>query len=79
MAPPPASCVLAAAAPDPGACPVCQASRSASGGRTVGGAAPRAGKANLDEGDMWPVYYALSELTAVAEAKIVELMKQAAS
>jgi hypothetical protein len=33
--------------------------------------------ANLDEGAMWPVAYALKELTAAEEAKIVALVKQA--
>jgi uncharacterized protein YdhG (YjbR/CyaY superfamily) len=36
-------------------------------------------KANLDEGTMWPVYYALAELTAADEAKIAALIKQAVS
>jgi uncharacterized protein YdhG (YjbR/CyaY superfamily) len=36
-------------------------------------------KANLDEGAMWPVYYALTELTAAVEARIVELVRKAAS
>lgn len=36
-------------------------------------------KANLDEGVMWPASFALTELTAVAEAKIIELVKKAAS
>ena len=36
-------------------------------------------KANLDEGDMWPTYYALTELTADVEARIGELVKQAVS
>jgi uncharacterized protein YdhG (YjbR/CyaY superfamily) len=36
-------------------------------------------KANLDDGTMWPVYYALTELTAAAEAKIGALIKQAVS
>jgi hypothetical protein len=35
--------------------------------------------ANLDEGAMWPVTYALQELTAAAEARIVALVKQAVS
>ena len=34
-------------------------------------------KANLDDGSMWPTYFALKELTAVEEAKIVMLVKQA--
>jgi uncharacterized protein YdhG (YjbR/CyaY superfamily) len=36
-------------------------------------------KANLDEGRMWPVTYALAELTAAEEAKIVALVKKAVS
>ena len=36
-------------------------------------------KANLDDGAMWPVYYALAELTAADEAKIAALIKQAVS
>ena len=35
--------------------------------------------ANLDEGAMWPVSFALVELTAAGEAKIGELVKRAAS
>ncbi|SRR5712691_1715669 len=35
--------------------------------------------ANLDEGAMWPNAYALTELTAAVEARIGELVKQAAS
>jgi uncharacterized protein YdhG (YjbR/CyaY superfamily) len=35
--------------------------------------------ANLDDGEMWPVAFALKELTAAAEAKIVALVKKAAS
>ncbi len=35
--------------------------------------------ANLDEGAMWPTSYALTELTAADEARIGELVKQAAS
>jgi len=35
--------------------------------------------ANLDEGGMWPVAYALKELTATEEAKIAELVKKAVS
>jgi len=35
--------------------------------------------ANLDEGAMWPVVFALKELTPAAEAKIGELVKKAAS
>ena len=33
--------------------------------------------ANLDEGDLWPVVFALKELTATEEAKIVALVKKA--
>ncbi len=36
-------------------------------------------KANLDEGPMWPVAFALKELTATEEAKIAALVKQAMS
>jgi uncharacterized protein YdhG (YjbR/CyaY superfamily) len=35
--------------------------------------------ANLDEGAMWPVTYALKELTATEEARIVDLVKKAVS
>ena len=35
--------------------------------------------ANLDEGAMWPTAFALKELTAAAEAKIVALVKKAVS
>jgi hypothetical protein len=35
--------------------------------------------ANLDEGAMWPTYYALTELTAADEARIAALVKQAVS
>ena len=35
--------------------------------------------ANLDEGAMWPVAFALKELTAAEEAKIGALMKKAVS
>jgi len=35
--------------------------------------------ANLDEGAMWPVAFALKELTAAGEAKIAALVKKAAS
>ena len=35
--------------------------------------------ANLDSGVMWPIAFALKELTADAEAKIASLVKQAAS
>jgi len=34
-------------------------------------------KANIDEGEMWPTYYALKTLTAAAEAKIAELVRRA--
>ena len=36
-------------------------------------------KAKLDEGAMWPVVYALTELTPAEEAEIVALVKKAAS
>ena len=36
-------------------------------------------EANLDEGAMWPVAFALTELTAAEEAKIGALVKKAAS
>ena len=36
-------------------------------------------KASLDEGALWPVAFALQQLTAAAEAKIVALVKQAVS
>jgi uncharacterized protein YdhG (YjbR/CyaY superfamily) len=36
-------------------------------------------KANLDEGAMWPVAFALKELTAAEEARIVALVKKAGS
>ena len=36
-------------------------------------------KANLDEGNMWPTAFALKELTAAEEAKIVALVKKAVS
>lgn len=35
--------------------------------------------ANLDEGDMWPVAFALKELTATEEARISALVKKAVS
>jgi uncharacterized protein YdhG (YjbR/CyaY superfamily) len=35
--------------------------------------------ANLDEGAMWPVAYALTELTAADEARIAALVKKAVS
>jgi uncharacterized protein YdhG (YjbR/CyaY superfamily) len=36
-------------------------------------------KANLDEGALWPVSFALKELTATEEARIVALLKKAVS
>ena len=36
-------------------------------------------KANLDEGHLWPVAYALKELNAAEEARIVALVKKAVS
>jgi uncharacterized protein YdhG (YjbR/CyaY superfamily) len=36
-------------------------------------------KANLDEGAMWPTYFALKELTAAEEARIGTLVKKAVS
>ena len=36
-------------------------------------------KATLDEGHMWPTAFALKELTAAAEARIVALVKKAVS
>jgi uncharacterized protein YdhG (YjbR/CyaY superfamily) len=36
-------------------------------------------KANLDDGAMWPISYALKELTAADEERIVALVKQALS
>lgn len=36
-------------------------------------------EANLDEGAMWPTAFALKELTAAEEAKIVALVKKAVS
>ncbi len=36
-------------------------------------------KANLDEGHLWPVAFALTELTAAEEAKIAALVKKAVS
>ncbi len=36
-------------------------------------------EANLDEGGMWPTAFALKELTAVEEARIGALVKQAVS
>jgi uncharacterized protein YdhG (YjbR/CyaY superfamily) len=35
--------------------------------------------ANLDEGTMWPIAYAVTELTAAAEARIGALVKKAVS
>ena len=35
--------------------------------------------ANLDEGAMWPVYFALTKLTAAEETKIAALLKKAVS
>ena len=35
--------------------------------------------ANLDDGALWPVEYALKELTPAAEARIITLVKQAVS
>ena len=36
-------------------------------------------EANLDEGNMWPVAFAVKKLTATEEAKIVALVKKAVS
>jgi uncharacterized protein YdhG (YjbR/CyaY superfamily) len=36
-------------------------------------------KANLDKGEMWPVSFALKDLTAAEEARISALVKQAVS
>jgi uncharacterized protein YdhG (YjbR/CyaY superfamily) len=36
-------------------------------------------KANLDDGNMWPTYFALKELTAAEEKKIAGLVKKAVS
>jgi uncharacterized protein YdhG (YjbR/CyaY superfamily) len=36
-------------------------------------------KANLDDGDMWPTYFALKELTSAGEKKIARLVKKAVS
>ncbi len=36
-------------------------------------------KANLDEGELWPVAYAVRELTPADEARIAELVKRAVS
>lgn len=35
--------------------------------------------ANLDEGNMWPTAFALTELTATEEAKVAEIVKKAVS
>ncbi|HJQ75119.1 MAG TPA: DUF1801 domain-containing protein [Gaiellaceae bacterium] len=35
--------------------------------------------ANLDDGNMWPIVYALTKLTKADEARIVELVTQAVS
>jgi hypothetical protein len=34
-------------------------------------------KASLDEGRMWPIYFALTELTANEESRIGALVKKA--
>jgi len=36
-------------------------------------------KANLDDGTMWPTYFALTELTAADEARVAALVQQALS
>jgi len=36
-------------------------------------------EANLDEGAMWPVAFAVKELTVAAEARIAALVQRAAS
>jgi uncharacterized protein YdhG (YjbR/CyaY superfamily) len=36
-------------------------------------------KAQLDDGALWPCYYALKEVTAAAETRIADLVRQAAS
>jgi uncharacterized protein YdhG (YjbR/CyaY superfamily) len=36
-------------------------------------------EANLDDGVIWPTYFALKELTAAAEAKVAALVKKAVS
>jgi uncharacterized protein YdhG (YjbR/CyaY superfamily) len=36
-------------------------------------------KANLDNGNMWPTYFALKELTSAEEKKIAGLVKKAVS
>ena len=35
--------------------------------------------ANLDDGDIWPVYYALQDWSAAVEKKVIELVKAAIS
>jgi len=35
--------------------------------------------ASLDDGDMWPIVYALTKLTKTDEARITKLVKQAVS
>ena len=37
------------------------------------------GAANLDDGSMWPTYFALTALTAAVEARIAALVERAAS
>ena len=37
------------------------------------------GKANLDDGDLWPTYFAMTKLTPAGEAKIAALVKKAVS
>ena len=34
-------------------------------------------KANIDDGEMWPTYYALKTLTTAGEAKVAKLVKRA--
>ena len=36
-------------------------------------------KANLDDGDMWPVAFALAEMSADVEAKIIAVVRKAVS
>jgi uncharacterized protein YdhG (YjbR/CyaY superfamily) len=36
-------------------------------------------KANLDDGDMWPTYFALRTLAAADEARIADLLRRAVS
>jgi uncharacterized protein YdhG (YjbR/CyaY superfamily) len=36
-------------------------------------------KSNLDDGDVWPVVFAIKELTPSAEARIAALLKKAVS